>query len=221
MSCSTPRPLVGGEIVHDDGLAGREYGDEACLHPILEQGGVDRSEKSLPPLGREGEGRRPKSPFYSDCAGWPPASGARAGNVRVCARDWWRLLSRLALSKRRSLWRCSPVVARGGARRDQKAPDFGGFRLIDVREKRAVLGAEPFAFSASIEDVERWLENRPKKDGVAIAGLVQAFKSIDRLERDTARLEDERGLPRSSPKDPWRDRLARLGMRPVPLGSTS
>src|SRR5271166_3134222 len=93
MSCSTPRPLVGGEIVHDDGLAGREYGDEACLHPILEQGGVDRSEKSLPPLGREGEGRRPKSPFYSDCAGWPPASGARAGNVRVCARDWWRLLS--------------------------------------------------------------------------------------------------------------------------------
>ena len=42
-----PRPLVGGEIVHDDGLPGRECGDEACLHPILEQGGVDRSVESL------------------------------------------------------------------------------------------------------------------------------------------------------------------------------
>ena len=41
-----PRPLVSGEIVHDHGLAGRERGDEACLHPILEQGGVDRSVES-------------------------------------------------------------------------------------------------------------------------------------------------------------------------------
>ncbi len=31
----------------DDGLPGRECGDEACLHPILEQGGVDRSVESL------------------------------------------------------------------------------------------------------------------------------------------------------------------------------
>src|SRR5271165_245009 len=45
--------------------------------------------KSLPPSGREGGGRRSKSPFCSDCAGWPPATGARAGNVRFCARDWW------------------------------------------------------------------------------------------------------------------------------------
>lgn len=36
-----PRSLVRGEIVHHDGLAGRERGDEACLQPILEQGGVD------------------------------------------------------------------------------------------------------------------------------------------------------------------------------------
>ena len=41
-----PRPLVRGEIVHDDGLAGRERGDEACLQPILEQGGVDRPVES-------------------------------------------------------------------------------------------------------------------------------------------------------------------------------
>ena len=41
-----PRPLVGGEIVHDDGFAGRERGDEACLQPILEQRGIDRSVES-------------------------------------------------------------------------------------------------------------------------------------------------------------------------------
>ena len=32
---------------HDDDLAGRERGDEACLQPILEQRGVDRSIESL------------------------------------------------------------------------------------------------------------------------------------------------------------------------------
>lgn len=37
---------MSGEIVHDDDLAGRERGDEACLYPILEQGGVDRSVES-------------------------------------------------------------------------------------------------------------------------------------------------------------------------------
>ena len=42
-----PRPLVSREIVHDDDLAGRERGDEACLQPILEPGGVDRSVESL------------------------------------------------------------------------------------------------------------------------------------------------------------------------------
>src|SRR5208337_530507 len=35
-----PRPLVSREIVHDDDLAGRERGDEACLQPILEQGAL-------------------------------------------------------------------------------------------------------------------------------------------------------------------------------------
>jgi hypothetical protein len=38
---------MGGEIVHDHGLPGREGGDEACLQPILEPGGVDRSVESL------------------------------------------------------------------------------------------------------------------------------------------------------------------------------
>ena len=42
-----PRPLVSREIVHDDDLAGRERGDEACLQPILEPGGVDRPVESL------------------------------------------------------------------------------------------------------------------------------------------------------------------------------
>ena len=41
-----PRPLMSGKIVHDDDLAGRERGDEACLYPILEPGGADRSVES-------------------------------------------------------------------------------------------------------------------------------------------------------------------------------
>jgi hypothetical protein len=39
-------------------------------------------------------------------------------------------------------------------RRDQKAPDFGRFRLITVRDGRAVVGNEPIPFSATLEDIE-------------------------------------------------------------------
>ena len=42
-----PRPLVGGQIVHDDDIAWREGGNEAFFHPFLEQGGVDRPVESL------------------------------------------------------------------------------------------------------------------------------------------------------------------------------
>ena len=43
-----PRPdaLARRDCPHDDDLAGRERRDEACLYPILEQGGVDRSVES-------------------------------------------------------------------------------------------------------------------------------------------------------------------------------
>lgn len=42
-------------------------------------------------------------------------------------------------------------------RRDPQAIDFGGYMLIDARTNTAILGSEPFAFSASIGDVEAWL----------------------------------------------------------------
>lgn len=38
-----PRPLVGGQIVHDDNVAFREGRNEAVFHPVLEQGGGDRT----------------------------------------------------------------------------------------------------------------------------------------------------------------------------------
>ena len=42
-----PRSLVAREIVHDDDVAWRERGNKALLHPILEQGGVDRPVENL------------------------------------------------------------------------------------------------------------------------------------------------------------------------------
>jgi hypothetical protein len=77
-------------------------------------------------------------------------------------------------------------------RRDPKAPDYGRFRLVDPKSTpcRTVLGDEPFPFSASFEDVERWLEE--KEDyGSAGAGYTQVFKKIEALERDFGRFEDE------------------------------
>jgi hypothetical protein len=47
-------------------------------------------------------------------------------------------------------------------RRDPKAPDFGRFRLLDVRENKTVLGGEPLPFSATLDDIEHWLGERPK-----------------------------------------------------------
>ena len=42
------------EIVHDDDVAWRERGNKALLHPILEQGGVDRPVENL---GRDQAGK--------------------------------------------------------------------------------------------------------------------------------------------------------------------
>ena len=38
-----PRPLVGGQIVHDNDVAFRKRGNKAVFHPFLEEGGVDRT----------------------------------------------------------------------------------------------------------------------------------------------------------------------------------
>lgn len=50
-------------------------------------------------------------------------------------------------------------------RRDPKAIDFGGFMLVDTRTNTAVYGSSPFAFSASLEDVEAFLEIGPDEKG--------------------------------------------------------
>lgn len=42
-------------------------------------------------------------------------------------------------------------------RRDPDAADFGGYMLIDPATNSAVYGASPFAYSATLADVERWL----------------------------------------------------------------
>ena len=42
-------------------------------------------------------------------------------------------------------------------RRDPRAIDFGGFMLVDQRQNFAVLGGEPHAYSATLDDVETFL----------------------------------------------------------------
>ncbi|KQO69054.1 hypothetical protein ASF22_18550 [Methylobacterium sp. Leaf87] len=43
-------------------------------------------------------------------------------------------------------------------RRDPKAIDFGGYMLIDTAKNFAVVGSDPYPYSASLEDVEGWLQ---------------------------------------------------------------
>ncbi len=94
-------------------------------------------------------------------------------------------------------------------RRDPKAPDFGRFRLVDVKEKRTVFGGEPFLFSASLEEVERWLDDKPD-DGTIGAEVIQTLKKLEALERYIGRTEDELGIARSSRSDPWEVRIQRV-----------
>jgi hypothetical protein len=49
--------------------------------------------------------------------------------------------------------------------RDENRLDHGGFMLIDVRNNAAVIGAHPFAYSASLEEIEAWLRggNDPRR----------------------------------------------------------
>src|SRR5208283_2983864 len=99
------------------------------------------------------EGRRPKSPFCSDCAGWPPASGARAGNVRFCARDWWRLRSRQR--------------KRASSDRDRAAPrtipgvDFARPRVVALRHA-------PFFFKGDLVTIEETPQHGDRKALAAI-----------------------------------------------------
>jgi hypothetical protein len=42
-------------------------------------------------------------------------------------------------------------------RRDQRAIDFNGYMLIDIRLNGVVCGGDPFPYSASLDDVEAYL----------------------------------------------------------------
>ncbi len=44
-------------------------------------------------------------------------------------------------------------------RRDPKAIDYGGYMLIDATSNAAIMGSDSFAFSASLDDIENWLES--------------------------------------------------------------
>ena len=46
-------------------------------------------------------------------------------------------------------------------RRDPKAIDYDGFMLVDALKNFAVFGYHPFAYSASIDDVESYLDEEP------------------------------------------------------------
>ena len=47
-------------------------------------------------------------------------------------------------------------------RRDQGAIGFGGYMLVDAHKNHAVLGGTSFAYSASLDDVEAYLNEGHK-----------------------------------------------------------
>jgi hypothetical protein len=48
-------------------------------------------------------------------------------------------------------------------RRDPQAIDFGGYMLVDARRNFVIIGAEGWAFSATLDDVEQYLTEMPSK----------------------------------------------------------
>lgn len=57
------------------------------------------------------------------------------------------------------------VAARRGMRlekskrRDPKAIDFGGYMLIDAATNSVVTGGSPYAYSASLDDIDEYLKD--------------------------------------------------------------
>jgi hypothetical protein len=88
-------------------------------------------------------------------------------------------------SRLRSLAERRGLALEKSKRRNREAADFGRFRLVDVIEKRPVFGGEPFAFSASVKQVQKWFEEHPEvgSDGTVKASIVKAIKDLDRIER--------------------------------------
>ncbi|MBN9053121.1 MAG: hypothetical protein J0H80_04940 [Rhizobiales bacterium] len=49
------------------------------------------------------------------------------------------------------------MILQKSRRRDPRAIDFGGYMLVDAKTNAVVMGADPNAYSATIEQVEAWL----------------------------------------------------------------
>ena len=66
---------------------------------------------------------------------------------------------------RRKLDRMGYRLTKSG-RRDPKAVDFGGYMIVDAWRNVPMAGAQPYQYSMSLEDVEKFIEeegpNRPK-----------------------------------------------------------
>ncbi|CAM5774903.1 hypothetical protein LMIY3S_04755 [Labrys miyagiensis] len=45
-------------------------------------------------------------------------------------------------------------------RRDPRAIDFGGYMLVDASSNTLILGGSPYAYSASLDEVETYLFDR-------------------------------------------------------------
>jgi hypothetical protein len=53
-------------------------------------------------------------------------------------------------------------------RRDPRATDFGGYMLSSIIKNFAVIGDQPFAFSATLDDVEAYLDKGARR-GIGVA----------------------------------------------------
>ena len=49
-------------------------------------------------------------------------------------------------------------------RRDPRALDYGGYMLVTLDTNAAVMGQSPYPFSATLDEIEDWLENPPDRE---------------------------------------------------------
>src|SRR5208283_3250482 len=137
MSSSTRGPLWAGRLSMTTVSPGESVGTRHVS---------TQSSNRVPPLGGEGEGRRPKSPFCSDCAGWPPATGARAGNVRFCALPIGRRITLSGLRRRPT------ITASSGPRGNGIVPLWVEGVAFDVEACHFLLAHfDPFWVSPRVE----------------------------------------------------------------------
>jgi len=49
------------------------------------------------------------------------------------------------------------LALRKSRTRNETAPSFGNYRLLDPSRNRVVVGAHPFDYSFTLDEVEQWL----------------------------------------------------------------